>query len=265
MTVTNVNPTATINKSGATDVNGTPVLIAHTGQPVAFSGRATDPGSDDLTLRWNWGDGLPLIDATSTYLVNGPATDPDPSPSVQPRDVSDSASHAFGQACTYDIVFSASDDDGGSASATIKVLITGTNDAGRPSGYWAHQYRQRGAIDIDIVTLGCYLEITAFVSKVFNEVRDVATFQKAQTLLFSSGKSVTKRDQLERDLLTAWLNFANGAVGWSELVDTNADGVADTQFHVAMQTAESVRLSPAPTPAQLDAQRAKLQSINDTA
>ena len=265
VTVTNVNPTATINKSGATDVNGTPVLIAHTGQPVAFSGRATDPGSDDLTLRWNWGDGLPLIDATSTYLVNGPATDPDPSPSVQPRDVSDSASHAFGQACTYDIVFSASDDDGGSASATIKVLITGTKDAGRPSGYWAHQYRQRGAIDIDSVTLGCYLEITAFVSKVFNEVRDVATFQKAQTLLFSSGKSVTKRDQLERDLLTAWLNFANGAVGWSELVDTNADGVADTQFHVAMQTAESVRLSPAPTPAQLDAQRAKLQSINDTA
>jgi len=264
VTVTNVAPTAAIGQGAATDVNGTPVLISRAGAAVDVTGRSTDPGSDDLTLWWNWDDGGPAIDRLTTYLVNGPALDPDPSPSVQPRDESDSASHAFGQACTYDIVFSASDDDGGSASATIKVLITGTKDAGQPSGYWAHQYRQRGAIDIDDVTLGCYLEITAFVSKVFNEVRDVATFQKAQTLLFSSGKSVTKRDQLERDLLTAWLNFANGAVGWNELVDTNADGVADTQFHVAMQTAESVRLSPAPTPAQLDAQRAKLQSINDT-
>jgi hypothetical protein len=102
------------------------------------------------------------------------------------------------------------------------------------------------------------------VSEVFNEARDVSTFQRAQALLFSQGTLVSKRDQLDRDLLTAWLNFANGAVEWNEQVDTNGNGVPDTAFHQAMQTAESVRLNPNATPAQLDAQRAIIQSINDT-
>jgi hypothetical protein len=262
--VTNIAPTATIGQGDATDVNGTPVLIAQAGETIDVSGRSTDPGSDDLTLWWNWDDGAPAIDLSTSYLVNPPDSDPDPSPSVQPRDVTDEAAHAFGQACTYDIVFSASDDDGGSASDTIKVLITGNADEGEPSGYWAHQYRQRGEIDFDDVTLTCYLEIAGFVSNVFHEARNVATFQRAQALLFSQGKFVTKLDQLDRDLLTVWLNFANGSVGWDEPVDTNANGVADTPFHEAVQTAESVRLNPAATPAQLDAQRMRVQSINDS-
>jgi hypothetical protein len=264
VTVNNVAPSATIGDGDATDINGTSVILSHAGDAVDFSGRSTDPGSDDLTLSWDWDDGPPAPDESTVYLVNPPDTDPDPSPSVQPRDVTDVKSHAFGQACTYDIVFSALDDDGGSASSTIKVLITGNEDDGQPSGYWAHQYRQRGAIDFDNVTLSCYLEIAAFVSKVFNEARDVSTFQRAQALLFSQGASVSRRDQLDRDLLTAWLNFANGAVEWNEQVDTNASGVPDTAFHQAMQTAESVRLNPNATPAQLDAQRAIVQSINDT-
>ena len=157
--MTNVAPTVGIAQDGATDINGTPVLISRAGDAVAIAGRATDPGSDDLTLWWNWDDGGPAIDLTTTYLVNPPGLDPDPSPTVQPRDVTDDVSHAFGQACTYDVVFSASDDDGGSDSDAIKVLITGDADDGEPSGYWAHQYRGRGAIAFDAVTLGCYLEI----------------------------------------------------------------------------------------------------------
>ena len=201
---------------------------------------------------------------STTYLVNPPNADPDPSPSVQPRVVTDSRSHAFGQACTYDVVFSALDDDAGAASDTIKVLIVGNEDDGRPTGYWAQQYRQRGGVEIDAATLTCYLEIAAFVSKVFNEARDASTFAKAQAILFDQGVSVSKRNQLDRDLLTAWLNFANGAVGWDELVDTNRNGIPDTSFHQAMQTAEAVRLNPSATQAQIDAQRAKVQSINDT-
>jgi hypothetical protein len=262
--VNNVAPTATIGEGGATDINGTSVILAHAGDAVDFAGRSTDPGSDDLTLRWDWDDGPPAPDVSTTYLVNPPNTDPDPSPSVQPRDVTDVKSHAFGQACTYDIGFSALDDDSGSASDTIKVLITGNEDDGQPSGYWAHQYRQRGAIDFDNVTLTCYLEIAAFVSRVFHEARDVSTFQRAQALLFSQVRPVTKYDQLDRDLLTAWLNFANGAVEWNDQVDTNANGSPDTPFHEAMRTAESVRLNPSATEAQIDAQRAIVQSINDT-
>jgi len=264
VTVNNVPPTASIGEGDATDVNGVSVLLGHAGAAVDFSGRSTDPGSDDLTLRWNWDDGDPAIDVSTTYLVNPPNADPDPSPSVQPRDVTDSRSHAFGQACTYDVVFSALDDDAGSASDTIKVLIVGNEDDGRPTGYWAQQYRQKGGVEFDAATLSCYLEIAAFVSKVFNEARDASTFAKAQAILFDQGVSVSKRNQLDRDLLTAWLNFANGAVGWDELVDTDRNGIPDTSFHEAMQTAEAVRLNPSATQAQIDAQRAKVQSINDT-
>jgi len=262
-TVDNVDPTAAINEDDAVTINGTPVLLGTSGAPVDFAGRATDPGSDDLTLRWDWDDGAPAIDRSTVFLVNAPFPDPDPSPSVQPRDVTDETAHAFGQACTYDVGFSALDDDGGSAADAIKVLIAGNADRGRPSGYWAHQYRQRGSIDFDDATLACYLEIADFVSAVFHEQRDASTFQKAQKILFSQGQPVGKRDQLDRDLLTAWLNFANGAVGWATPVDTNGDGTADTPFSDALQAAEAVRLDPAATPGQLDAQRAIVQAIND--
>ena len=262
-TVTNVAPTAAIADGSATDINGTSVILSHAGDPVDVAGRSTDPGSDDLTLTWNWDDGPPALDRSSIFLVDPPNADPDPSPSVQPRDVTDMTSHAFAAACTYDIVFTAHDDDGGSASDTIKVLIAGNADDGRPSGYWAHQYRQRGTIDFDDATLGCYLEIAAFVSRVFNELRDVSTFQRAQSLLFSQVKPVGKWDQFDRDLLTALLNFANGAVEWDEQVDTNNDGTSDTAFSAAIKAAETVRLNPNASPAQIDAERAKLQSIND--
>jgi hypothetical protein len=141
-------------------------------------------------------------------------------------------------------------------------LITGNEANGRSTGYWARQYRQQGGVDFDDATLSCYLEIAAFVSKVFNEERDASTFEKAQAILFDQGGPVSKRDQLDRDLLTAWLNFANGAVEWNELVDTGS-GPPDTPFHQAMQIAESVRLDPHATPAQIDAQRAIVQRINN--
>ena len=101
------------------------------------------------------------------------------------------------------------------------------------------------------------------MSNVFHERRDASTFQKAQAILFDQGKSVAKRDQLDRDLLTVWLNFANGAVGWDEQVDTNGDGTPDTAFGEALQDAEAVRLDPNATSAQLDAQRTIVQAIND--
>ena len=262
--IRNVRPTATIDESGTTIVNGIPTIIAPAGQSVPFSGRSTDPGSDDLTLSWDFDDGSPAPDVSTTYLVNPPLTDPDPSPSIQPRDVTDNVNHAFPQACIYQVGFSSADDDGGTASDSVAVLITGNESRGRPSGYWSHQYRRQGSTDFDDATLHCYLRIADFVSDVFHEVRNVSTFPAARSLLFTQNSSVTKRDQLDRDLLTAWLNFANGAVRWNELVDTNGNGVPDTLFHVAMGTAESVRLNPASTAAQFDAQRRIVQSINDS-
>lgn len=261
--VDNLDPTATIDDSAASDVNGVTTILAHAGEDVIFDGNSTDQGSDDLTLTWDWGDGPPSPDELTISLVNPPFADPDPSPDVDPRDVDDQKTHAFAQACTYDVVFSAFDDDTGFASVTIRVLITGNEDDGKSTGYWARQFRQRGGVDFDDVTLTCYLEIVALVSDVFNEQRDASTFEKAQAILFDQGAPVTQLDQLDRDLITAWLNFANGAVEWNEQVDTDKDGTPDTPFFQALQTAESVRLDPNATEAQINDQRAIVQRINN--
>jgi M6 family metalloprotease-like protein len=262
VSITNVNPTATIDESHTVSFNGVPTVIARAGAAQSLTGRSTDPGSDDLSLIWSWADGSP--NTTTGYLVNPPLADPLKSPSIQPRDVTDTHSHAF-TACVYDVGFKAVDDDGGtSPTDTVKVLVTGSADAGRQSGYWAHQYRQNGSGDFDAKTLTCYLQIASFASKVFYELRDVSTFDKAQKLLFSSGNSVSKRDQLARDLLTAWLNFANGAVGYAELVDTDGNGSKDSAFHTAVEAAEAVALNASATPAQVDKQRTIISRINDS-
>jgi M6 family metalloprotease-like protein len=262
VSITNVAPTASIDESGTVQFNGVPTVIFRAGSAGSLTGRSTDPGSDDLTLTWLGGDGAP--NKSTPYLVNPPFPDLPNSPSIQPRDVTDTQSHAF-TACMYDVGFKSVDDDGAtSPTDTVKVLVTGTADAGRQSGYWAHQYRLNGKGDFDSKTLNCYLQIAAFTSQVFNEKRDVSTFDKAQKLLFSQGNFVSKLDQLDRDLLTAWLNFANGAVGYAELVDTDGNGTKDTQFHTAVENAEAVRLNPSSTPAQVDAQRTIISRINDT-
>ena len=85
VTINNTNPSVTIDLSGAINVNGSATIIAHAGAAVAFNGRVTDPGSDDLTLTWTWGDGTPASFRTS--LVNPPNADPAVSPSIQPRDL----------------------------------------------------------------------------------------------------------------------------------------------------------------------------------
>ena len=261
VTITNEAPTATIDESGTVLFNGVPTIIARAGDPAGLSGRSTDPGSDDLTLTWTWDDGSP--DTVVTSLVNDPLLDGPLTPSIQPRDVGDTQEHTF-TACVYEVGFKAVDDDlGASATDTVMVLVTGDADDARQSGYWSQQYRSKGKHDFDDATLECYLQIAGFASQVFNEAVDVSTFDKAQKLLFSSGKPVSKIEQLDRDLLTAWLNFADGAVGHDELVDTNGNGVVDTEFHSAIENAETVRLNPASTAAEIDDQRTIVSAIND--
>jgi subtilisin family serine protease len=262
LTVGNVSPTATIDETGTTLINGTPAFIAHAGDPVDFTGDSTDPGSDDLTLSWDWDDGAPAPDVSTAYLVNPPATDPDPSPDVDPRDVSDTQTHAFSDACFYEIVFSAADDDGGSASDSAIVIIAGNAELVRASGYWMHQYKGNGKIDFTTAELQCYLEIVAFMSGVFNEVRSAATFAQAHGVLFVNRNTGTMPELLDEQLLAAWLNFANGALDLTEMVDTNGDGLDDMTFGAALSAAEAVRLNPAATRAQLEAQKNILERIN---
>jgi PKD repeat protein len=239
VTVSNVAPTAVIDVSGATLINGIPTFMGTAGAPMSFTGGSDDPGSDDLTLRWSWDDGT--ADTVTTSLVNPPGADPAASPTVQPRAVTNGVMHTFGEACMYTIRFRSTDDDLGTAFQDAAVLIVGNETKRRPSGYWQHQYRGNGQIDFTAAELDCFLEISAWVSTVFKETRDASTRALAHDVLFMGQNGGSSRERLDRALLTALLNFANGSMPYGEL-------------SAVLGAAEAVRLNPASTDAELNAQ-----------
>jgi PKD repeat protein len=90
--------------------------------PLHFTATATDPGSDDLTFTWNWGDSMPSI---STTYLNDPIVGPDPfpSPEVNPQTASDHQVHAFTNPGTYTIELTVKDDDNGESVVTLPITI----------------------------------------------------------------------------------------------------------------------------------------------
>jgi hypothetical protein len=248
LTVNNIDPTAEIDESGTILINGIPTFLASVGEPLDFTGRATDPGSDDLFLGWAWDDGSPVV--TVEDLVNPPNPDPFPSPDVEPRDVTDVRTHTFGSACLYEIGFLVNDDDSGHSEDHAMVLISGDAHRARLEGYWQHQYSGKGNIDFDRATLECYLAMVSYGSTVFNEVRDASTIEQAYDVLFLKQNQGSEREQLDRELLTVWLNIANGAIEFTDV----RDGVA---------TAESVRLDPNATDKEIREQTRILHQINN--
>lgn len=253
VTVGNVAPNATIT-------NPEPVM-ADVNQEVGFTGNVTDPGSDDITSTWTWDDGT--ADDVLASLVNPPDPDPVKSPSVQPRDVSHNSGHTFTDACAYDVGFSAVDDDGGTDSDSRLVIITAGPTASYGAGYWQKQYGRQGTTVFTDAQLQCYLDITRSLSDVFDEHRSAATIQQAHDDIFVAGLRGSMTEQLDRQLLTAWNNFANGGVEYQEMLDTNRNGVVDTPFAEVMANAESVRIDPSSTRTELQGQRDLLTRVNE--
>jgi hypothetical protein len=180
--------------------------------------------------------------------LSGAGADPFPSPSVNPRNVTDAQPFAFGDACLYTSTFTAADDDGGSASDDVQVIVAGNAEDARGDGYWQTQYRPRPtALEAD--RRACYLEIVGALSAVFDEQRPAATVAQAYDVLHLGG-SASARDQLDRSLLVAWLNFANGA---HEL---------DASFTAVMAAAEAVRNNPAATRSQLQEQKRLVEALS---
>jgi hypothetical protein len=100
------------------------------------------------------------------------------------------------------------------------------------------------------------------MSTVFHEVTDASTPALARGVLDASKTGGDALRILDRQLLAAWSNFANGSVGWTELVDVTGDGVVDMTFGDAMQQAEAVRLNPASTKSELLAAAEMIETIN---
>ncbi len=259
VTISNVAPTVTINEDATTVINGKPVLLTSVNAPVDFSGRATDPGSDDLTLLWDWKDGTTR---TLTSLSAPPNPDPFPSPSINPRTVIDAFSKTFTAACLREVALSATDDDGGKGSATIAVVIAGNSGRARSSGYWQTQYRNVRNSPVGEPALVCYLTIANHLSIIFSERREANTLAQAGAILQNSGGGGDMSRNLDQQLFAAWINLADGGYRWEQLVDSNGDGSLDVTFGAAMQAAEAVRANASSTRAQLEAQKNIIERLN---
>ncbi|MFF3843197.1 M36 family metallopeptidase [Streptomyces sp. NPDC001930] len=259
ITVADVDPAVALDKAGTVPLAGGRTLVVHKGEEKRYTARITDPGSDDETMSWTWGDGTPPT--TTTSLVNPPETDPARSPSVQPRDLTDIQVHAYTKPCLYDLSLAARDDDGGAGTDGMPVIVQGNAPLSLLADIWYVKYLTGDLTGLGKETLDCYLKIVQHASAVFSEKVDVSTQDKAADVLFLNLLLDPKRS-LDRQLLAAWLNFANGAFEANELVDTDGDLKADTPFLQAVQNAERVRLDPQATKQRLSAQAAILTCIN---
>ena len=259
ITVANVDPKVAIDKTDAVPLAGGRTLVVHAGEEKRYTARVTDPGSDDETMSWAWGDGTP--DTTTVSLVNPPDPDPARSPSVQPRDLTDAQAHTYTKPCLYELSSTARDDDGGTGTDGMPVIVQGNAPLSLLADVWYVKYLTGDLTGLGKERLDCYLKIVQHASAVFSEKVDVSTQDKAANVLFLNLLLDPKRS-LDRQLLAAWLNFANGAFEPNELVDTDSDLKADTPFLEALQNAERVRLDPNATRQQLNAQAAILTCIN---
>jgi hypothetical protein len=144
------------------------------------------------------------------------------------------------------------------ASASAAVVVVGNGTVMRGSGWWMAQYRPGPPDTFTANTLACYLEIVVQLSMVFNTP---LTRADAVDILFVAGNHGSAEQLFDEQLLAAWLNFANGVIGFADPVDTDGDGVNDTTFGAALLAAETIRLNPASTRAQILQQKDILERI----
>jgi hypothetical protein len=132
LTVSDDDGGTTVFSSNATVLNVLPsgmisILSSqqHEGSMIQFSAHVTDPGSDDLFLKWSWGYGAP--DEYATYYNNGTSPDPYPSPEIHPRDITDARSHTYGDNGAFTVTVYVTDDDSGTQGTTLQITATPDN------------------------------------------------------------------------------------------------------------------------------------------
>jgi hypothetical protein len=133
---------------------------------------------------------------------------------------------------------------------TTVALVTGDATMARFEGFWQHQMKGNGATAYDPGTLSCYLAVAGELSAVFGEHRDAATPGDAYDVLFLQQNGGSALEQLDRELLVAWLNVAAGGLRWDQGVDLNHDGIPDATCMDVLHHAESVRCDPSATEAE---------------
>ncbi|HEV8595232.1 MAG TPA: VWA domain-containing protein [Thermoplasmata archaeon] len=90
------------------------------GRGLALAASVADPGSDDVFVTWDWGDGA--VDL-HVFLSNGVSPDPYPSPEIAPVAVTDLGRHTYAATGTYHVTITVADDDGGTTVLAFDVTV----------------------------------------------------------------------------------------------------------------------------------------------
>ena len=256
--VSNVAPQADITGPATSLWNGQEIIFGSAGDPVAFTASGTDPGSDDLTFGWSYGDGA---SDSNVSLVNPPATDPALSPSVQPRNVTDSAPHTYAMACAATVGLTVTDDDAGSDHDSALVVILGDSTDAGTLGVWQTDYREKRSKRHTAAEKTCLLSVVRVLSSVYTEVVPLNSNADAAKVLYPK-QTNNARDQFDAHLLALWLNVADGSIALSDPVDGNGDGTADTTIGALLLSAEAERTSVTPSEASLTMYKNLFEAIN---
>jgi len=208
---------------------------------VDMSASMHDEGSDDLTLKWS----LPpsTVDDTIIFYNDGANPDPVQSPGpVFPVDVVDNLSANFDLPGVYNVTLNLNDDDGGTASDGLPLLITDNRTCTQEFPFWYQQFSGRGGRAlIDEARLQGYLDVIRFASSYFDET-NLLTTADAEALLKPGNKSIMKGPAAQM-ALAAWLNFASGGVLWDENIPRLGETFFETMNRIDSNLSAEINLN----------------------
>ncbi|MGB2895018.1 MAG: PKD domain-containing protein [Anaerolineales bacterium] len=226
-------------------------FTATAGEPTIFSIDVQDPGSDDLMIRWSFGDEM-------TYFNEGDKADPFPSPwGTYPFLVTHTASVIFDKPGVRNVRVDVYDDDGGKVSMYFQVLVRGKVRCRTSLGYWIQRFMKEDNAALK-GELRAHLSIlSAFVSSSFGEFRPEVLNALEDFVLNDMDQSARARAQL----LAAWLNFTNGSVGWDDVIH-EADGEHDLPYAEVLRQILAILADGKAAPEELSHAIELAQSIN---
>jgi hypothetical protein len=117
ITVNNIAPIVNIDSIEQAQSFDLDNLIFVINDPIIFTGIATDPGSDDLTFVWDWGDGS---DVTESFYPNSLLT--------YPVEIEETINHRYTSYGDFSVTLTVMDDDGGFGTFSILITILSAQD-----------------------------------------------------------------------------------------------------------------------------------------